>query len=123
MTTGWPKSVYSAAKTRAIDASIIAAGLSGLELMQRAAEALWLELLQQWPHANQLTVLCGKGNNGGDGYLVALLAAQAGLAGCAVRRSQYCSLAARYAAGRRSAGRDARNRAQGRGARAFSLRD
>ncbi|MBQ0742421.1 MAG: NAD(P)H-hydrate dehydratase [Pseudomonas sp.] len=78
MTTGWPKSVYSAAKTRAIDASIIAAGLSGLELMQRAAEALWLELLQQWPHTNQLTVLCGKGNNGGDGYLVALLAAQAG---------------------------------------------
>lgn len=78
MTADLPQLVYSAAQTRAIDASIIAGGLSGLELMQRAADALWLELLKHWPQASQLTVLCGKGNNGGDGYLVALLAAQAG---------------------------------------------
>lgn len=87
MSTGWPKSVYSAAQTRAIDASIIAGGIAGLELMQRAATALWVALRARWPQANQLTVLCGKGNNGGDGYLVAVLAAQAG---CQVRVLTLC---------------------------------
>lgn len=78
MNSGWPKNLYSAAQTRDIDAAIIASGVSGFELMQRAAQALWHELVSRWPQARELTVLCGKGNNGGDGYLVALLAAQAG---------------------------------------------
>lgn len=78
MSTDWPKSVYSAAQTRAIDAAIVGGGIAGLELMQRAANALWHALHARWSRVNQLTVLCGKGNNGGDGYLVAVLAAQAG---------------------------------------------
>ncbi|WP_022961372.1 bifunctional ADP-dependent NAD(P)H-hydrate dehydratase/NAD(P)H-hydrate epimerase [Halopseudomonas pelagia] len=78
MTTTWPKAVHSAAQTRAIDAAIIAQGVPGPQLMQRAAEAVWAELQARWPHVGQLTVLCGKGNNGGDGFLVARLALLAG---------------------------------------------
>lgn len=73
-----PLHLYSAAATRQLDAQIIAAGTPGLELMQRAAAALWRELRRRWPDANRLTVLCGSGNNAGDGYLVALLARRAG---------------------------------------------
>jgi len=73
-----PRHIYSAAATRELDARIIAAGTPGFELMQRAAAAVWRELRRRWPHAVRLTVLCGGGNNGGDGYLVARLAQRAG---------------------------------------------
>ena len=73
-----PLHLYSAAATRQLDGQIIAAGTPGLELMQRASTAVWRELRRRWPQARQLTVLCGGGNNAGDGYLVALLAQRAG---------------------------------------------
>src|SRR5690554_6002259 len=73
-----PRCLYSAAATRQLDAQIIAAGTPGLELMQRAATAVWRELRRRWPKARRLTVLCGSGKNAGDGYLVALLAQGAG---------------------------------------------
>ena len=73
-----PRHLYSAAATRELDARIIAAGTPGFELMQRAAAALWRELRRRWPEQRRLTVLCGSGNNAGDGYLVAQLAQRAG---------------------------------------------
>ncbi|WP_028621999.1 bifunctional ADP-dependent NAD(P)H-hydrate dehydratase/NAD(P)H-hydrate epimerase [Pseudomonas sp. Ant30-3] len=73
-----PDALYSAAQVRAIDASLIAAGTPGFELMQRAARATWRALVRQWPTANELSVVAGHGNNAGDGYLVALLAQRAG---------------------------------------------
>lgn len=73
-----PHHLYSAAATRELDARIIAAGTPGFELMQRAAAALWRELRRRWPEQRRLTVLCGSGNNAGDGYLVAQLAQRAG---------------------------------------------
>jgi hydroxyethylthiazole kinase-like uncharacterized protein yjeF len=73
-----PDALYSAAQVRALDASLIAAGTPGFELMQRAARATWRALVRQWPTANELTVLTGHGNNAGDGYLVAVLALRAG---------------------------------------------
>ena len=73
-----PEYLYSAAATRELDARIMAAGTPGLELMQRAANAVWRELRRRWPAARRLTVLCGAGNNAGDGYLIALLAKRAG---------------------------------------------
>ena len=73
-----PRLLYSAAATRELDAQIIAAGIPGFELMQRAAAAVWRELRSRWPQARQMTVLCGAGNNAGDGYLIAQLAHTAG---------------------------------------------
>ena len=43
-------------------------------LMQRAGEAAFRELKNHWPQAKNITVICGKGNNAGDGYVVAYLA-------------------------------------------------
>ncbi len=53
-------------------------GVSGYCLMQRAGEALLCALRERWPDRRSLTILCGGGNNGGDGYALALLARQAG---------------------------------------------
>ncbi|NUU34173.1 NAD(P)H-hydrate dehydratase [Pseudomonas sp. C2B4] len=73
-----PDALYSAAQVRGLDASLIAAGTKGFELMQRAARATWRALVRQWPAASELTVVAGHGNNAGDGYLVAVLAKRAG---------------------------------------------
>ncbi len=48
-------------------------------LMQRAGTVVFRELKKHWPKAKNITVVCGKGNNGGDGYVVASLARKAKL--------------------------------------------
>lgn len=72
-------SLYLAEDVRALDAAAIAGGVSGYELMGRAAAASLRELRARWPVARDLLVICGGGNNGGDGYLLARLARLAGL--------------------------------------------
>ena len=72
--------LYTAAACAELDRQVIAAGTPGYELMQRAARSAWLLLQQRWPQARRISVVCGGGNNGGDGLLVALYAAQAGVA-------------------------------------------
>jgi NAD(P)H-hydrate epimerase len=47
-------------------------------LMQRAGQAAWQHLLQHWPSAQRISVVCGPGNNGGDGYVLARLAHRSG---------------------------------------------
>lgn len=73
-----PTALYSAAQVRDLDARLIAAGTPGFELMRRAAQATWRALRRRWPDARELTVLAGRGNNAGDGYLLAVLALRAG---------------------------------------------
>jgi NAD(P)H-hydrate epimerase len=73
-----PDALYSAAQVRDLDASLIAAGTPGFELMQRAARAMWRAMVRRWPNASELSVVAGHGNNAGDGYLVAALALRAG---------------------------------------------
>lgn len=54
------------------DRLAIAAGpLDGYGLMQRAGEAVAAVVLKRYPNATRVHVLCGPGNNGGDGYVVA----------------------------------------------------
>ena len=43
-------------------------------LMEKAGSAAWQWLKKQWPEPAHITVFCGSGNNGGDGYYVAALA-------------------------------------------------
>ncbi|MFO7602192.1 MAG: NAD(P)H-hydrate dehydratase [Gammaproteobacteria bacterium] len=54
--------------------------LSGTILMERAGTAAFQYLSHRWPKARSLAVVCGAGNNGGDGFVVARLAHEKGLA-------------------------------------------
>lgn len=76
-----PDALFTADAVREIDRYVIEQeGVDGFELMQRAAYAAFRRLVRQWPDAEPLLVLCGAGNNGGDGYLVAANAVRHGLA-------------------------------------------
>jgi len=48
-------------------------------LMQRAGAAAFSALQKKWPQAKKILIFCGKGNNAGDGYVLARLAHQHGL--------------------------------------------
>ena len=68
-------SLYHTDQVRALDRQAIDGhGLPGYTLMARAGEAAFEELHARWPAAGRIAVVCGGGNNGGDGYVVARLA-------------------------------------------------
>lgn len=75
MSVALPHELYSAAAVRALDQFLIEQqGLSAERLMKRAGRFAFDQIQQCWPSARRLVVLCGAGNNGGDGYVVAALA-------------------------------------------------
>ncbi|CAN0601346.1 unnamed protein product, partial [Ectocarpus sp. 12 AP-2014] len=75
-----PEDLYSADAVREIDRYVIdQQGVDGFGLMQSAAAAVFRRLMQRWPEPGRLMVLCGAGNNGGDGYLVAAAAQRHGI--------------------------------------------
>ncbi len=75
-----PQDLYAAAQTRALDRLATAEyGIAADTLMERAGEAAFQLLRSRWPRARRIALLCGPGNNGGDGYVVARLAMLAGL--------------------------------------------
>lgn len=75
-----PPYLYLPAQLQQMDRYLIdIVGVAGLELMERAGAAVLAQIAQRWPAAHRLTILCGGGNNGGDGYIVAALALAAGL--------------------------------------------
>lgn len=69
--------VLTVAQMNAADRLTMAAGTPGSLLMQRAGEAVVRELVRRWT-PRPVAVLCGPGNNGGDGFVVALRLAQSG---------------------------------------------
>jgi ADP-dependent NAD(P)H-hydrate dehydratase / NAD(P)H-hydrate epimerase len=76
----FPEYLHDAAGVRELDRRAIEeAGISGETLMIRAGEAAFRQLQAHWPGCERPAVICGAGNNGGDGYVVALLALRAGL--------------------------------------------
>jgi NAD(P)H-hydrate epimerase len=61
--------IISPARMRAVDKNAIALGVSELQLMESAGRAL-VEMVRETKPARVL-VLCGRGNNGGDGMVAA----------------------------------------------------
>lgn len=75
-----PLAVHTAAQVRAIDQHAIdTLRIPAYELMSRAAQAALQALRSCWPAAQRAVVVCGPGNNGGDGYVLARLACAQGL--------------------------------------------
>jgi hydroxyethylthiazole kinase-like uncharacterized protein yjeF len=69
--------LLSVAQMNEADRLTMAAGTPGSLLMQRAGEAVALEITHRFA-PRPVTVLCGPGNNGGDGFVVAIGLAQSG---------------------------------------------
>ena len=65
----WP--LYDSASTRRIEATALAAQPAPHALMQRAGLATARLALALAPHAARIDVVCGPGNNGGDGLVAA----------------------------------------------------
>ena len=70
--------LLTAAQMRAIEQATIDSGeVTGLELMERAGRGVVEAILEEWPSmaltSHKVVVLCGPGNNGGDGFVVARL--------------------------------------------------
>lgn len=68
--------LYTASDVYGLDAAAIAGGIPAIQLMKRAARAAFELLLARFPAPELISVYCGSGNNGGDGYVLAALAAQ-----------------------------------------------
>ena len=65
---------------RTLDAMAIdAQGHSGQSLMERAGLKIWQVLRARWPEVRRISVCCGGGNNGGDGWVLARHALEAGV--------------------------------------------
>lgn len=65
------KRVLTAAEMRAVDAASAEHGVPGLQLMETAGEALVRAALQLSGPRNRVLIVCGLGNNGGDGLVAA----------------------------------------------------
>ncbi|HEX4618427.1 MAG TPA: NAD(P)H-hydrate dehydratase [Steroidobacteraceae bacterium] len=75
-----PIALYSSAQMRALDAHAVEAlGIPAYTLMKRAGEAALRHLRSRWPKAHRIAIVCGGGNNAGDGYVLARFAQAAGL--------------------------------------------
>jgi NAD(P)H-hydrate epimerase len=75
-----PYALYRADQVRQFDhIAIEEFAIPGATLMERAGIRAFELMRQKWPEVKEILVVCGLGNNGGDGYVVARLALQAGL--------------------------------------------
>lgn len=71
--------IFSAAQVRGLDRRAIDEfGIPGYTLMCRAGQALLEAVVDHFPGAKSLLVICGAGNNAGDGYVLARLARRSG---------------------------------------------
>jgi len=75
--------LLNAAEMREVERLAMENGaVTGLALMERAGAAVVEAVLEQWPDlaqgARRALVLCGPGNNGGDGFVIARLLAERG---------------------------------------------
>ncbi len=75
---GWLEPLPDAAEQRALDGwAINELGIPGLELMERAGRGLTDLVLERVPEG-RIVVVCGRGNNGGDGFVTARMLREQG---------------------------------------------
>ena len=80
MTVPIASRLYGESGMRELDQRAMALpGMGNGALMERAGQALLDALTDAHPGARRVGVLCGPGNNGGDGFVLARLASAAGL--------------------------------------------
>jgi hydroxyethylthiazole kinase-like uncharacterized protein yjeF len=73
--------VYLPEQVRELDRiAIEEQGTAAYELMCRAGSACFAAMREKFPAAQSWLIMCGSGNNAGDGYVLARLAAQSGIA-------------------------------------------
>jgi ADP-dependent NAD(P)H-hydrate dehydratase / NAD(P)H-hydrate epimerase len=78
--------IVTAEHMRALDrAAIEDCGIPGIDLMERAGRGTADYILHTFPEAasGRVVILCGRGNNGGDGFVIARCLLQAGACVCA----------------------------------------
>lgn len=77
--TDLPAALHTAEEVRELDRLAMEhLGVSASTLMTRAGAAAFRHMERLWPSARRFAVVCGPGNNGGDGYVLARLAHGAG---------------------------------------------
>ena len=69
----------TAAEMKARERAANEAGLLYIQMMENAGRAAWKELKARVPALKRLLVVAGKGNNGGDGFVIARVAAKEGV--------------------------------------------
>ncbi|WWO97908.1 MAG: bifunctional ADP-dependent NAD(P)H-hydrate dehydratase/NAD(P)H-hydrate epimerase [Candidatus Dasytiphilus stammeri] len=76
-----PYSIWTVRDTQQIENEYLDnnKGITTFNLMERAGKAAFDYIYNLYPNARKWLVLCGPGNNGGDGYIVACLAQAAGI--------------------------------------------
>jgi hydroxyethylthiazole kinase-like uncharacterized protein yjeF len=73
--------LYTSAQARMLDQqAMVVDHLQDGVLMERAGEAAYRHLRFIWPRARRITIVCGPGNNGGDGFVLARKLLETGLA-------------------------------------------
>ena len=76
-----PEQIYSVADVRALERlASERGGIPSYDLMCRAGAAALAVVRRRWPNAKSLAIVCGAGNNAGDGLVMARLAEAAGFA-------------------------------------------
>ncbi len=75
-----PQALYTGWKLKELDELVTLQGeTTGYQLMCRAGQAAFTVFKQCWPQAKSLVIMCGLGNNGGDGFVLARVAKAQGL--------------------------------------------
>ncbi|MEK9647129.1 MAG: NAD(P)H-hydrate epimerase, partial [Alphaproteobacteria bacterium] len=76
-TKAYPPELLTVGEMYAADRAAMEAGIPGERLMEAAGAAVATEIRRRWA-SRDTVVLCGPGNNGGDGFVIARLLADAG---------------------------------------------